>query len=449
MAKKSWFTQLKRFFNPDTRSKQEKLEKRRRWVFGRVKIKRLASVSAPISQSRERPDNGAEEEQRHHDTTVDIATAVSAEVVSVTGVPQSVHQCGETADFLAVDVKKNPPRSTQRCERKVLDLAATRIQTAFRGYLARKALSALKGLVRLQAIIRGRAVRRQAITALKCLQSVVTIQSQVCARRFQMVEGTRNSHENKNVQDFKDKIESDRDRRWDDSLLSKDDAKAIFLSKREAAIKRERIKEYTLSHRRSTESENKVDGRWRYWLDQWVDTQLSKNSDTAFPSNVRIREEYGAKLKPRNSHRPHHIEDFELDPPISIQRRSFHHKKQNSVGNDTGFPSSPIVPTYMAATESAKAKLRSMSSPRLRRVNFDAYSESNSPYKHKLSPKSSINSEVTSSSRVNDCNFSGVEQISPCLKGFPRPVKSNRSLKDLSFDSECSFPNWARNGSSR
>lgn len=100
-----------------------------------MKIKRLASVSAAISQSRERPGNGAEEEQRHHDTTVDIATAASAEVVSVTGVPQSTHQCGETADFLAVDVEKNPPRSTQRCERKVLDLAATRIQTAFRGYL--------------------------------------------------------------------------------------------------------------------------------------------------------------------------------------------------------------------------------------------------------------------------------------------------------------------------
>lgn len=204
-------------------------------------------------------------------------------------------------------------------------------------------------------------------------------------------------------------------------------------------------------YQRSTESENKVDGRWRYWLEQWVDTQLSKNSDTAFPSNVRIREEYGAKLKPRNSHKPHHIEDFELDPPISIQRRSFHHKKQNSVGNDSGFPSFPIIPTYMAATESAKAKLRSMSSPRLRGVNFDAHSESNSPYKHKLklSPISSINSEVTSSSRVCDCKFGGVEQISPSLKGFPRPVKSNRSSKDLSFDSESSFLNRARNGSSR
>lgn len=141
----------------------------------------------------------------------------------------------------------------------------------------------------------------------------------------------------------------------------------------------------------------------------------------------------------------HHIEDSELDPPISIPRRSFHHKKQNSIGNDTAFPSSPIVPTYMAATESAKAKSRSMSSPRLRGVNFDAYSESNSPYKCKLSPISSINREVTSSSRIR--NFSGFEQKSPSLKGFPGPVKSNRSLKDLSFDSESSFPNWARSGS--
>ena len=71
---------------------------------------------------------------------------------------------------------------------------------------ARKALRALRGLVRLQAIIRGRAVRRQAITTLKCLQSIVTIQSQVCARRFQMVEGTRTFHENKELQNLKDKV---------------------------------------------------------------------------------------------------------------------------------------------------------------------------------------------------------------------------------------------------
>lgn len=68
---------------------------------------------------------------------------------------------------------------------------------------ARKALRALKGLVRLQAIVRGRAVRRQAITTLKCLQSIVNIQSQVCARRFQKAE---ECDENKQQQDLKDKV---------------------------------------------------------------------------------------------------------------------------------------------------------------------------------------------------------------------------------------------------
>ncbi|PSS09955.1 Protein IQ-DOMAIN like [Actinidia chinensis var. chinensis] len=436
MAKKSWFSQLKRFFIAVTNSKTEK-EKRRRGVFSRLKIKGLPSVPAQ-SQSRERPVTEKEQEQNKHDLTVAIATD---EVIRINGnITQSVHRSEDkTQEFQAVNVEANAPNST---EKGIQDIAATKIQTAFRGYLARKALRALRGLVRLQAIIRGRAVRRQAITTLKCLQSIVTIQSQVCARRFQMVEGTRTFHENKELQNLKDKIDSDSHRRWDDSLLSRDEANAVFLSKREAAVKRERIKEYSLSHRRSAESEqNKLNGRWRYWLEQWVDTQLSKNADTVFPPNARIREEFGGKLKPRNPHKQHHIEGLAFDSPIP--RRSFHHKKQNSVGEDSNFASSPIVPTYMAATESAKAKARSMSSPRLRGISLDAYSETDSPYKHRLSPISTINSEVTSSHKIS--SVGGVQQRSPCLKSLPGPVKSSRSLKDLSFDSECSFPNWDRN----
>lgn len=71
---------------------------------------------------------------------------------------------------------------------------------------ARKALRALKGIVKLQAIIRGRAVRRQALTTLKCLQSMVNIQSQVCTRRFEMAEGTWDYEATKQLQDWKDKI---------------------------------------------------------------------------------------------------------------------------------------------------------------------------------------------------------------------------------------------------
>ena len=71
---------------------------------------------------------------------------------------------------------------------------------------ARKALRALKGIVTLQAIIRGRAVRRQAITTLKRLQSIINIQSQVCANRFQTSEEAYQCDENNQFESLRDKI---------------------------------------------------------------------------------------------------------------------------------------------------------------------------------------------------------------------------------------------------
>ena len=44
-------------------------------------------------------------------------------------------------------------------------------------------------------------------------------------------------------------IDSNSQRRWDGSLMSKDEANAVFVSKREALVKRERIKEYSLTQR--------------------------------------------------------------------------------------------------------------------------------------------------------------------------------------------------------
>ncbi|GJN32172.1 hypothetical protein PR202_gb20655 [Eleusine coracana subsp. coracana] len=61
--------------------------------------------------------------------------------------------------------------------------AAVKIQTAFRGYLAKKALRALKALVKLQALVRGYLVRRQAAATLQSMQALVRAQAAVRAAR--------------------------------------------------------------------------------------------------------------------------------------------------------------------------------------------------------------------------------------------------------------------------
>ncbi|KAG6529900.1 hypothetical protein ZIOFF_012117 [Zingiber officinale] len=55
--------------------------------------------------------------------------------------------------------------------------AAIKAQAAFRGYLARRAFRALKGIIRLQALIRGHLVRRQAIATLHAMEGIVKLQA--------------------------------------------------------------------------------------------------------------------------------------------------------------------------------------------------------------------------------------------------------------------------------
>ncbi|KAH9322149.1 hypothetical protein KI387_016788, partial [Taxus chinensis] len=132
--------------------------------------------------------------------------------------------------------------------------AATRIQTAFRAYLARRALRALKGLVRLQALVRGYNVRKQTNATLRCMQALVRVQARVRHRRLLLAQDYEPLSFQRPPQEAIDRKslsqcrERDRDRDWDDRVHTVEEIRAQTQSKQEAAAKRERALAYAFSH---------------------------------------------------------------------------------------------------------------------------------------------------------------------------------------------------------
>ncbi|KAL7169127.1 hypothetical protein ACSBR2_034211 [Camellia fascicularis] len=414
MGKKSrsWFSLVKRLFVSETKSKAEKKSKRWRWVFGGLKPKQYPKLAAPhriISEARE--------EQRKHAMAVAIATAAAAEAAVA-----AARAAAEVVRLTGV------PQSSQEYAKWTRNLAATKIQAAYRAHLARKALKALKGLVRLQAMVRGRIVRRQVITNLKSLPPTENKQSQLVHEvRVPTVDGSCRENEKQflslkeELEEKKLKLRCNSQKNWDYSLFSKENMEALWSQKQEANAKRERMKKYSFSHREKRSDQNletlKENGRWSNHLEQRVlESEAYKrremlNCKSIACSNFLASDMYGTtRLRLRNM--PNQ-DSVELNSPFTHPRRSFCHVKQKSIGDETSLPNSPIFPTYMAATESAKAKARSMSTPKQRLGFLDTCSDYNSsPNKLGLSSWSSFNGAIP------DRRRGATQQISLSMNGL-------------------------------
>lgn len=157
------------------------------------------------------------------------------------------------------------------------DMAATRIQTAYRVHMARKILWRLKGIARLQVLIQGNTVCKQASTTLSYLHMWHQIQSQIRARRHSMViEGRIRQKKMENQLKLEEKLH-DLEVEWCGGAETMEEALARIHHREEAAIKRERALAYAFSHqwRANTNSLlgfpeiNKADWGWS-WMERWI-----------------------------------------------------------------------------------------------------------------------------------------------------------------------------------
>ncbi|OIW20042.1 hypothetical protein TanjilG_31971 [Lupinus angustifolius] len=402
--KGSWFSAVKKVFSSDSRkdkkNEKQKNHKSKKKSSGRDKDSEHAFEDAPVAVVPSLPPTQevklaeAENEQNKHAYSLAFATAVAAEA--------AVAAAQAAAEVVRLT---SMPRYHGKTKEEI---AAIMIQTAFRGHLARRALRALKGLVRMKTIIQGQSVKRQAASTLRCMQTLARLQSQIRERRIKMSEENRallrqlqQKHE-KELEKLHTALVGEE---WDDSLQTKEQIEARLLHKQEAALRRERALAYAFSHQQignnSSKSLNPTfmdpnNPHWGWsWLERWMaarpweDRSTMDSNDRASikssASHACKASPAGRKASQQGSHnspstpaskapslssvtgkaRPSSSkgsgwgdEDSRSLFSVQSQRYRRHSIGASSVRDDDSLTSSPAFPSYMRPTSSAKARSR-------------------------------------------------------------------------------------------
>ncbi|PIA54278.1 hypothetical protein AQUCO_00900671v1 [Aquilegia coerulea] len=341
-----------------------------KWLKTLVGLKKSekSKSSSEKSKSSEKDENKSVSGGRfwhRRKNSVDFDVNILKDEFAHSSAPQSgdanIQSSSDTASSPSSSLQVHNAAQIQQISNE--EWAATYIQTAFRGFLARRALKALKGLVRLQALVRGHAVRKQAAITLRCMQALVRVQARVRARRVRMALESQMSQQNIQQQLVQEAHVREVEEGWCDSVGSVEDIQAKLLKRQEAAAKRERAMAYAMTHQWQAGSKQQLPppgfepdkSNWGWnWLERWMAVRPWENRflDTNpkdgvnLPENGSLEGKIGMKTplksgskKPSNLH-------------------SNLHSKKNAASHSDGSGSSSKSATVLAASNTLlKSKL--------------------------------------------------------------------------------------------
>ncbi|OIV92150.1 hypothetical protein TanjilG_18722 [Lupinus angustifolius] len=418
MGKKgNWFSSVKKALSPDSKDKKEqKSSKSKKKWSGKKKLEALGSYSGTDKTSHLPPPDEIKlthhENENIHDNVVEVATTMVAEEPVLVPAVQTTAASVEGAKIARFADK---PRD---------EVAAIKIQTAFRRYLARRALRALRGLARLKSLMADPIVKRQATSTLRSMQTLSRVQSQIRSRRIRMLEENQ-ALQRQLLQRHANEPESMQiGGEWNDSLQSKEQIEAKLLSKYEAAMRRERALAYAFTRQKNGKNTcrsinpmfmDPTNPSWGWsWLERWMAAQ---SWETHSPMNKGLNDRSSVRSSSHNitgaeisksfvrfqlnseKHSPtgsqnHVSPNFQSHPTsfkppslsvamklkkaiskgglvmdddsksmVSVQSDLFRRYSIpiSSVRDNESLAMSPPVPSYMVPTHSAKAKSRTQS----------------------------------------------------------------------------------------
>ncbi|XP_068650363.1 protein IQ-DOMAIN 22-like [Aristolochia californica] len=270
------------------------------------------------------------------------------------------------------------------------DWAAVKIQAVFRGYLARRALRALKGLVKLQALVRGHLVRKHAVDVLRCMEAVVRVQARARAGRSRMKENRQASKSQQHhpgpatPEKYESGIRASSRKHDQSSTLQRNTSKS---------------KVETIDHERLHTNGN--------WLDSWMDGQSWVQCGNSAKSGIGD-DDKNDKILEVDPGKPHlnpkkRINHFQHFPYVTLNSHSF-----------SAFPDSPSKDSTTAQysiPSPSSVEVQSLSPLRFPIVEDSAFcSAETSPQFHSASSRQGSAKKGPFAPAKSDCSrsiFSG------------------------------------------